>query len=140
MKEGSLKKEEQLKKNREYLYVYKKGKSIENRLFKIFFAPSIEKKGRIGIIISSKMCNSVKRNSLKRKTKEAFRLNKRELKERYDIIIRPKKSMICLTSKQIKAGLVKALKEISGNVIKKTAGFSNKSLSKSLIPTLPSIV
>jgi|GEM_PF-1610243 len=134
MKESSLKKKERLKKNREYIYVFKKGKYIETELLKIYFAPSTEKRGRIGIAISTKMCNNVKRNSLKRKIREAHRLNKRELKESHDIIIRPKKRMICLTSKQIEAHLVEAFKEISGNVIKKPAGFSNQNLSKSLIP------
>ena len=114
MKKYPFSKKERLRKSSEYNYIYKAGKRLRREEFTIFFAPSREKTGRIGVSMKRDTAKAVERNRLKRRIKEAYRLNKHELKNSYDIVIKPKKIMACLSFNQVESRLVKAFREISG--------------------------
>lgn len=82
-----LKKTYRIKKNKEFVRTYKKGK--------VFFSPSIvmyavnneKAETRFGFSVSKKVGNAVFRNRVKRKLREICRLNMHKIKGGYDIII-----------------------------------------------------
>ncbi|WCK54524.1 ribonuclease P protein component [Aneurinibacillus sp. Ricciae_BoGa-3] len=80
--------ENRLRKNEEFQEVFKKGKSIANRQFVVYF---MEKKDqdsfRVGVSVSKKMGNAVTRNRIRRYIKEAIRARTDEMKPSYDVIV-----------------------------------------------------
>ena len=72
-------KEYSLGKNRNYQYVYRKGKSTPSRYIVLVYVPAHELK--VGYSVSSKVGCAVVRNRIRRYLKEETRLLKSRLKE-----------------------------------------------------------
>ena len=68
-----------LGKNRNYQYVYRKGKSFASRYMVLIYVPAREMK--VGFSVSSKVGNAVCRNRLRRYFKEDFRMLRSRMKE-----------------------------------------------------------
>jgi len=62
-----------LKKNKEFNYVYRKGKSVANKHLVLVFVKRKTNHLKVGFSISKKVGNAVKRNRVRRLLKEAFR-------------------------------------------------------------------
>ena len=80
---GYAKKFVSVKRNREFQYLFKKGKSVVNSAFVCYFRPSKRRVNRLGIVTSKKIGNAVKRSRARRVIREAFRLLEPELRQRY---------------------------------------------------------
>lgn len=81
-----MKKIKTLKKNYEFQNVLTKGKFYIGKQITIYVAENKQQFNRIGIAISKKTCNAVKRNHIKRKIRENYRLIQNELKKGYNIV------------------------------------------------------
>lgn len=81
-----MKKTETLKKNYEFKNVLNKGKFYIGEQITVYIIKNREEVNRIGIAISSKTCNAVKRNSIKRKIRENYRLLENKLKQGYNLV------------------------------------------------------
>ena len=66
---------ESLKKNRDFQYVYKNGKSYANKCLVMYIIPNEQNKNRVGISVSKKVGNSVVRHHLTRLIRESYRLS-----------------------------------------------------------------
>lgn len=75
-----------LKKNYEFQNVLNKGKFYIGKQITIYISKNSEEDNRIGIAISSKTCHAVKRNEIKRKIRENYRLISKNLKKGYRIV------------------------------------------------------
>jgi len=75
-----------IRKNSEFRVVYKKGKSIANRLLVLYIFRNIKKLNRTGVSVSKKVGKSVIRNKVRRLIKESYRLNNSNLKQGYDLV------------------------------------------------------
>ena len=102
-----------VKKNEEFQYIFKNGKSFANRQLVIYY---IERENqalfRIGLSVGKKIGNAVMRNRIKRCLRQAFTDLKKEVKPGYDIIIiarQPTKEMNC---HMIKKSLIHLLKRV----------------------------
>ncbi|MEG0257759.1 MAG: ribonuclease P protein component [Christensenella sp.] len=62
-----------LKKNKEFNFVYRRGKPAGGRLFTLIFVKSKYGGVRVGFSVSKKIGNSVVRNRVRRRLKEAYR-------------------------------------------------------------------
>lgn len=92
-----MKKAYRIKKNKEFQYIFKHGKSFANRQLVIFYE---EKPGqehiRIGLSVGTKIGNAVMRNKIKRYLRESFRVMEKDIKPNLNIIIiarQPTKNM-----------------------------------------------
>lgn len=75
-----------LKKNYEFQNVLKKGKFYVGEQIIIYIHKNREEVNRFGIAISKKTCHAVKRNWIKRKIRENYRLLQSKLSSGYDIV------------------------------------------------------
>ena len=81
-----MKKMKTLKKNYEFQNVLNKGKFYIGKQITIYIAENKRQINQIGIAISKKTCNAVKRNHIKRKIRENYRLIQNKLKQGYNIV------------------------------------------------------
>ena len=107
----TLKKENRVKKNKEFQEAFKKGKSFANRQFVVY---SLEKPGqehfRIGLSVSKKIGNAVTRNQIKRYIRQAFLEMESDLHNHFDYIIIARKPVAEMEFHEIKKSLIHVLK------------------------------
>lgn len=77
---------ETIKLNYEFKNVFKKGKYFVGNQVIIYFYKNNKRYNRLGIAISSKLCNAVERNHLKRLIREAYRKSELKNIKGYDIV------------------------------------------------------
>ncbi|MGL6105684.1 ribonuclease P protein component [Romboutsia sp.] len=76
-----------LKKDSDFRKVYKHGKSFANKYLVMYILENKSDSSRVGISVSKKVGNAIIRNKIRRRIKEAYRLNIDEnVKDGYDII------------------------------------------------------
>lgn len=86
-------KHERIRKRRDYLRVYQNGYRVNSKNFIIILSENRLGVKRLGLTVSKKAGNSVKRNRIKRLLREFFRLNKNRFPSSQDIVIIAKKSI-----------------------------------------------
>src|SRR4030042_5289038 len=82
----SFKKEEKIKKRNDFINVFKNGEIVKSKFYNCRYLKNCLNYNRVGIVISKKICNSVKRNYEKRIIREFFRQNKNKFINNYDLI------------------------------------------------------
>ncbi len=82
-----LTKSHRITKSAEYKENFKKGRSIKDRHLKLYYSGNQENKMKVGIIISKKIKEKVKRNKYKRIIREYFRLNLKTMNSGRNVII-----------------------------------------------------
>lgn len=107
-----LKKNNRLKKKKEFNYIYKKGTVIHSSSFLIHFVRAFKPYAQIGISVSKQVGNSVVRSRVKRIISEACRLNIEKFAVK-NYVITAKENIIDKTSKDIEIELLKVLKKNS---------------------------
>ena len=75
-----------LKKNYEFKYILKRGKYYSGNYIECFYMKNNKNYNNIGIAISSKLCNAVKRNKIKRIIREVYYREMKKIKQGYNIV------------------------------------------------------
>ena len=78
---------ERLKKNEDFRTVYREGRSVADRNLVIYVRKNDTETSRIGISVSKKTGNSVKRHLFKRRIREIYRLRETELPKGRDYVV-----------------------------------------------------
>lgn len=78
---------ESLKKNKEFQYVYRNGKSNANKYLVMYVLDNGTERNRIGISVSKKVGNSIVRHRLTRLIRESYRLNEEVFPPGKDIVV-----------------------------------------------------
>jgi len=103
-----MKKTASLKRNDDFQYVFKKGKTKGSSVLVVFVVPNDMHLNRLGVTVSKKMGKAVVRNKLRRRIKEGFRTFEEELTigSGHDIVILPKPDLATVSFAEV----VKTLK------------------------------
>ncbi len=78
---------ESLKKNRDFQYVYRNGKSYANKYFIMYVLENHQERNYIGISVSKKVGNSVVRHHLCRIVREIYRLHEHVFNSGLNIVV-----------------------------------------------------
>ena len=78
---------ESLKKNEQFRFVYKNGRSYANKYFIMYVKENGLDKNRIGISVSKKVGNSVVRHRITRLVRESYRLHENIFNSGLDIVV-----------------------------------------------------
>ncbi len=108
---NNFRKHEKIRRKKEYLSIYLQGKRSYSRNFTIIVHKRDSGAARLGITVSKKVGNAVRRNRIKRLIREFFRLNKFRLSYQ-DIVIIGRKSIPHLSYQDV-------CKELEGLVTNK---------------------
>ncbi|WP_436855493.1 ribonuclease P protein component [Staphylococcus caeli] len=99
-----------IKKNSDFQFIYKKGKSVANRQFVVYTRINSELEHfRLGISVSKKLGNAVVRNRIKRAIRENFKVHKADILP-MDIIVIARQPAKDMTTLEIQASLEHVLK------------------------------
>lgn len=82
-----MKNSESLRKNRQFQFVYKYGRSYANKYLVMYIKENGLGMNRIGISVSKKVGNSVVRHRVKRLIKESYRLHENVFNSGLDMVI-----------------------------------------------------
>lgn len=75
-----------LKKNHEFMRVYKKGRFYVGKYITLYTLQNYIDKNRLGITVSKKVGKSVKRNRIRRLVRENYRLYEGQVNKSFDIV------------------------------------------------------
>lgn len=121
-----MNKAHRIKKNIEFQYVFKKGKSFANRQFVIYILKKENQKNfRIGLSVSKKIGKAVKRVEIKRYIRQAFHEMYPYIESEYDYVIIARKPAAEMNFHEVKKSLehvLKIAKVIKGEYFKKNRG------------------
>jgi ribonuclease P protein component len=92
MKQFTFTKRERLSRKKEFEEVFAKGKRLSDANLILYVHPNALGYPRLGLVVSARFGNAVRRNRFKRLMREAFRLNKKNIPEGLDIVVIPGKS------------------------------------------------
>ena len=96
-----------LKHNRSFNYIYRKGKGVPSANLTVIFVPA--RSLLVGLTVGKKVGNSVTRNLIKRRLREAVRTVLPNIAGNYNIIIVAKPSITAVSFASICAELKSAL-------------------------------
>lgn len=106
-----LKKENRLKKNTHFNYIYKHGTSIKYGVMALVFIKFKVKPFKVGFSVSNKIGKSVVRNKIKRRMREAFRNILPMVDKRYNYIFVAKEGITEKTFEEIKNNMFEIIKK-----------------------------
>ncbi|MBN1232174.1 MAG: ribonuclease P protein component [Candidatus Coatesbacteria bacterium] len=90
-----------IRKKSDYDRIFKEGKRIYNPYFSILFTKA-DLNSRLGIILSKKTGNAVKRNLIKRRIRHIWKMVEPVLEYKADFLIIPKPNIIQISFNEMK--------------------------------------
>ena len=97
---------ESLKKNQQFQFVYKNGKSYANKYLVMYVKENGLGKNRIGISVSKKVGNSVVRHRVTRLIRESYRLHENIFNSGLDIVIVGRPSAATVGYNEVESALL----------------------------------
>ena len=107
-----------LKKNLEFRFIYRRGKSFANSLLVLYIFKNKMNKdnegnlyNKVGISVSKKVGNSVVRSRSKRLIYESYRLNVKDIKTGYDFVFVARSAINEKKYSDVEAAMINLLKK-----------------------------
>ena len=97
---------ESLKKNYDFQYVYRNGKSYANKYLVMYVLKNNTQRNRLGISASKKVGNSVVRHRFARLVRESYRLHENIFNSGLDIVVVARKSAASVGYHEIESALL----------------------------------
>lgn len=108
-----LKKTYRLKRRQDFRRVYQRGKSTANRAFVLCWRPNRSGVPRIGFSVSKKIGKAVERNKVRRKLREACRLQLGLFAPGYDYVLIARQGAKAATVSGLRQKITATLRQIS---------------------------
>ena len=106
-----MNKRQRIKKNEDFQKVFKKGKSVANRQFVVYVMPKPEQQYfRVGLSVSKKLGNAVKRNEIKRYIRQSLLELRDDLRQDVDYVIIARHGAAALDFHETKKSLIHVMK------------------------------
>ncbi|UCG11132.1 MAG: ribonuclease P protein component [Deltaproteobacteria bacterium] len=105
----SFKKHERLRRQKDFQLAYRYGIRRHTEHFTIILRPNALQFARLGVTVSKKVGNAVKRNRVKRYLREFFRLHKHRLPPSHDLVIIAKQEAATLAYHNVREELAALL-------------------------------
>lgn len=86
-----MKNTDTLKKNFEFRYILNKGRYYGGQYLDVYIVKNNKNRNLIGIAVSVKVANAVKRNKIKRRIRESYRLLEQQINLGYNMVLLWKK-------------------------------------------------
>ncbi|MFZ3264052.1 MAG: ribonuclease P protein component [Terriglobales bacterium] len=102
-----------LLKHSDFERVYKQGRRHFCAHMTVFFLAQAEGGARVGFTVGRVLGGAVERNRIKRRLREAVRLQRSTLKGAVDVVINPKKSVLTLESAVVREEVSRAFAVIA---------------------------
>ncbi len=97
-----------LKKNYEFHRLYSKGKSAVTPFLVVYARQSKRPGNRIGITVSTKLGKAVKRNRVRRRLREIYRLNESRFAPGTELVIVARSRAVTATYRQLESAFLSA--------------------------------
>ncbi|NLB42006.1 MAG: ribonuclease P protein component [Clostridiales bacterium] len=107
-----MEKKYRLRKNKDFQYTYKKGRSSGHPLLVSLHRKPRNAEIRIGYTVTQKFGNAVQRNRIKRQLREILRLQLPRLKQGYDVIF--------IVRREAKGASYKSLEDAVNQLLKRS--------------------
>ena len=101
-----------LKQNHEFRRLYNKGKSAVSPYFVVYCRRTNRPLSRLGITTGVKLGNAVKRNRVRRRIRELYRIHEADLLPGYDIVIVARPRAIYGRYSELKRSFVQQMKKL----------------------------
>ena len=106
-----MNKRQRVKKEKDFQKVFKKGKSFANRQFVVYVLPNEETETyRVGLSVSKKLGNAVKRNQIKRYIRQSILEINDGLKQHTDYVIIARNPASKMNFHEVKKSLMHVLR------------------------------
>lgn len=115
-----IKRENRLKKNKHFNYIYKNGNGTRYGLISLIYIKLKVKPFKVGFSVSNKIGKSVVRNKVKRRMREGFNQISNLIDRRYNYIFVAREGIAEKTFKEIKDNMLEVVKK---------AGLLNENIS-----------
>ncbi|MBO7527891.1 MAG: ribonuclease P protein component [Clostridia bacterium] len=106
-----IKKENRLKKNKHFNYIYKHGENVKTKFVALAYIKAKIKPFKVGFSVSNKIGKSVVRNKVKRRMRASFNEMYTLVDRRYNYIFVAREGIENLEQLDIKAQMLDAVKK-----------------------------
>ena len=103
---ANMKFSESLKKNRDFQYVYRNGKSFANKYLVMYIVENNQPINRLGISVSKKVGNSVIRHRITRLIRESYRLQENIFNSGLDIVVIARNSAADISYQEMESAVL----------------------------------
>lgn len=87
MGEGQMRHTVSLKENHLFRRLYAKGKSAASPALAVYVRPNPHRQNRLGITVGTKVGKAVRRNKVRRRIREAYRIHEDRISPGWDVVV-----------------------------------------------------
>lgn len=109
--ENMIKSENRLRKNRQFLFIYKHGQASHTRTLSVVFVKTKTQPNKIGFSVSKKVGKSVVRSKVKRRMTEAFNQIQKHVDTNFNYVFIAKPEIVEITFFEIVGEMKRVLKK-----------------------------
>ena len=101
-----------LKMNYEFQRLYRKGKSAATPFLVVYARQGRRPGNRVGFTVSTKLGKAVKRNRVRRRLREIYRLNEQRIARGTDLVVVARGRAVTATYRQLETAFLSACKKL----------------------------